>query len=102
MSSARHGKTTSARDPVTTAEVTHISPHGIWLLVGDREFFLPYARFPWFRDARIREIHELTLLHGTHLHWPSLDVDLELDSLEHPDHYPMVAGPGLRVADAKK
>src|ERR1035437_6435592 len=101
MKSARRGKNTSASDTVTTAEVTHVSPHGIWLLVGDREFFLPYAQFPWFREARIREIHEVTLVHGTHLYWPSLNVDLELDSLEHPEQYPLMAHSIRMVADSE-
>jgi hypothetical protein len=29
------------------------------------------------------------LLRGRHLHWVDLDVDLDLDSLEHPEHYPL-------------
>jgi hypothetical protein len=101
MNSARHGKNTSATDFGAMAEVTHVSSQGIWLLVGDREFFLTYARFPWFQEARIREIHQVTLLHGTHLYWPSLDVDLELESLEHPENYPLVAGSVRLVADAE-
>jgi len=29
-------------------EVTNISAHGLWLLVGEKEHFLPYDKFPWF------------------------------------------------------
>ena len=29
--------------------------------------------------------------HGEHLHWPTLDVDLSLDSLKHPEAYPLTA-----------
>jgi hypothetical protein len=25
----------------------------------------------------------------THLHWPELDVDLSLDTIEHPERYPL-------------
>jgi hypothetical protein len=25
------------------------------------------------------------------LHWPDLDVDLHVDSIEHPERYPLVA-----------
>ena len=73
------------------AEVTGIDAHGIWLFAGGGEHFLPYEEYPWFRDATVREIVDVHLLHGVHLHWPALDVDLALDSLETPERYPLVA-----------
>ena len=33
------------------AEVTNISPHGFWLLIDERELFLPFEGYPWFRRA---------------------------------------------------
>jgi hypothetical protein len=72
-------------------EVTNISTHGLWILVREREYFLPFDNYPWFRDATVRAITRVELLHESHLHWPDLDVDLELDSLDHPDRYPLVA-----------
>jgi hypothetical protein len=84
MSLPALGKSTFA------VEVTNISSHGIWLLVGEREYSLPYDKFPWFKDARIGEILDVHLLHGFHLHWPRLDIDLELASLESPERYPLV------------
>ena len=33
------------------AEVSHVSLHGLWLLVGDEELLLPFEQFPWFRVA---------------------------------------------------
>ena len=71
-------------------EVTNVGTHGLWLYVKGAEYFLPHDDYPWFRDARLAEILEVRLLHGTHLHWPALDVDLCLDSLDHPDAYPLV------------
>ena len=35
-------------------EVTHISSHGIWLLLNNKELFLPYAEFPWFIDRPVK------------------------------------------------
>ena len=34
-------------------EETNISTHGIWLLVDEREFFLSYEDFPWFKEVPI-------------------------------------------------
>ena len=73
-----------------SAEVTNISGHGLWLLVEGKEYLLPFDKFPWFRDARLSEILEVELLHGFHLHWPKLDVDLEVASLQNPDQFPLV------------
>jgi hypothetical protein len=83
MTSSQHGGSTCE------AEVTQIDGQGIWLLVGGAEYFLPYEEYPWFRDARVGEILNVELLDGNHLHWPALDVDLCLDSLNNPAGYPL-------------
>jgi hypothetical protein len=82
--SRRRGRSTSA------VEVSGLSRRGLWLLVGEVEFYLPYEQFPWFAEARVRDAYEVELLHETHLYWPALDVDLDLDSLQHPDDYPLI------------
>ncbi len=85
MRSEAPGDTTSA------AEVTNISPHGFWLIVDDREIFLPFAEFPWFREAPVGAICKVERPRPDHLHWPALDVDLTLDSILHPERYPLAA-----------
>ena len=80
------GMTTSA------AEVTNISKHGFWLLVSDQELFLPFEEFPWFQSASIAEVLNVELHHEKHLHWPDLDVDLTVDSVVHPERYPLKSG----------
>ena len=73
------------------AEVTNISGQGFWIWLGDREVFLPFERFPWFRDATVAGITRLERPQPFHLYWPDLDVDLEVDSIDHPERYPLVA-----------
>lgn len=87
MKSPALGKNTSS------AEVENISRHGIWLLVKGREYFLAYGDYPWFADAKLSEIHNVKLLRGKYLHWPDLDVDLELDSLSNREQYPLLYKP---------
>ncbi len=70
-------------------EVTQISPNGIWALVKDEEFFMSFEEFPWFQNATVAQIHNVSLLHGTHLRWPDLDVDLHVDSLKSLEKYPL-------------
>ena len=72
-------------------EVTNVSLHGFWLLTNDRELFLPFDDFPWFRDAPIGKV--LTVEEPTpgHFFWPDLDVDLGIESIEHPERFPLEA-----------
>lgn len=71
------------------AEIQNISAHGIWVLVNGQEFFMPFSEFPWFLKATIEQIYNLELFHGHHLHWPALDIDVDIDSLTYPTAYPL-------------
>jgi hypothetical protein len=70
-------------------EVTNISRHGFWLLLDGRELFLSFEDFPWFKHATIEAILRLERPSPGHLSWPDLDVDLAVDSIEHPERYPL-------------
>jgi hypothetical protein len=85
MRSAQRGKRTSA------VEVTNVSQHGFWLLFEDRELFLPFEKFPWFRDAPIAKLVQVRMPSLHHLYWPDLDVDLAVESIEHPERFPLVS-----------
>jgi hypothetical protein len=73
------------------AEVTNISKHGFWVLLGDEELPVPYADFPWFRTATVAQICELVRPTPNHLYWPALDIDLAVESLRNPQGYPLVS-----------
>lgn len=73
------------------AEVTQISKHGIWLLLQEKEHFLSFENFPWFKTAPVSAIQNVELLNEQHLYWPDLDLDLAVESIEHPDRFPLVA-----------
>ena len=84
----------------SVVELSNVSPHGLWLLVDEREIYLPFAEFPWFRDASIAELSVIAHPAPDHLRWPDLDVDLSIDSIDHPERYPLVSGVGERVREA--
>jgi hypothetical protein len=69
--------------------VENITPFGIWLYVKGKEYFLSYEDYPYFKEKTISSIQKVKLLHGFHLYWKDLDVDLEIDNLENPDKYPL-------------
>ncbi len=72
-------------------EVTNVSAHGFWILMKERELFLSFKVFPWFRDAPIASILRVKLLSSDHLYWPDLDVDLSVESIECPERFPLVS-----------
>jgi len=45
---------------------------------------------PWFMEAKIADILNVVLLHDFHPYWPSLDVDLDLSSLEDLSETPLM------------
>jgi hypothetical protein len=69
--------------------VENITPFGIWLFVREKEYFLSYSDYPYFENQTLSAIQNVKLLHGHHLYWPEVDVDLEIDNLENPERYPL-------------
>lgn len=82
MKSLKRGKGISVN-------VENITPFGVWLFVREKEYFLSYKDFPYFRDQTLNSIQNVQLLHGYHLYWPELDIDLEIDNLKNPEKYPL-------------
>ena len=79
---------------ITSAvEVTNISKHGFWILLGDEELLLAFAQFPWFKAATVEQITTVERPSPNHLYWPNLDVDLSVESIRHPETFPLVSRP---------
>jgi len=70
-------------------EVTHVSKHGLWLLLNDEELFLPFIEFPWFKAATIDQVCEVEHPSENHLYWPALDIDLTVESIRNPSKFPL-------------
>jgi hypothetical protein len=85
MKSAQLGKRTS------DVEVVSISSNGLWVLVDKREYFLGFAQFPWFKRAAVSAVLNVQRPGAGHLHWPELDVDLAIESIENPKRFPLVS-----------
>jgi hypothetical protein len=86
----------SARGARTSVEVLGLTPHALWLMVKGSELMLDFTRFPWFARASLEDVCDVTLLHGQHLCWPRLDIDLHVDSIEHPERFPLVSAVGKK------
>lgn len=75
----------------STVEVTHISKNGFWLLLDEEELMLPFANFPWFKKASVEQICDVERPGPNHLYWPKLDIDLSIESIRHPENFPLVS-----------
>jgi hypothetical protein len=64
------------------------------VLLGDEELPVPYAQFPWFKQATIEQVLNVERPSENHLCWPQLDVDLAVESLRHPEAFPLVSRAG--------
>ena len=72
-------------------EVTNISKNCFWLLLGDEELAVPFAEFPWFKNATVEQISDVQWPSTDHLYWPKLDIDLSVESIRNPDGFPLVS-----------
>lgn len=73
------------------AEITNVSTHCFWLLLGDEELAVPFADFPWFKKATIEQLSDVQRPSQDHLYWPQLDVDLSVQSIRQPGAFPLVS-----------
>jgi len=83
MKSVKNGKI------ISKAEITNISEHGFWLYFKDKEYFLPFVEYPWFKDCKIADLLNVRSDDSGNFNWPALDVDLKIEILQNPDHYPL-------------
>ena len=80
------------------AEVTHVSKFGFWLLIAEEELFVPFSEFPWVRQATIEQLMTIDWPTPDHLYWPLLDVDLSVESIRHPENFPLVSALSTKTA----
>lgn len=74
----------------TSVSVLMINAQGILLSVLGHDYFISYNRMPWLRDARISDVLNVRMAGRSAIEWVSLDVDLEIESLKHPERYPLI------------
>ena len=75
---------------LTSVAVLMINAQGMLITVQGQDYFLSYNRVPWLRDARVSSVLNVRMSGSRAIEWPELDVDLEIESLKHPERYPLV------------
>ena len=85
----RRGTSISAANGLPECQVTAIEPLGLWLLVGQMEYFVPFSDYPGLGTATLDQIFAVQLIAPDQLRWEALDIDIELEALAEPEHYPL-------------
>ena len=83
------GKNISPDDALAQSQITSIEHDGFWLLTEEGEFFVSFERYPAFSRAKLTQIFHFEQ-DGDAFYWPELDIDIELDALQHPEKYPLI------------
>ena len=81
-----------SKSGISTSEcnITGMNDLGFWVLVNDMEYFIPFSDYPGFKDASINHLLNIRYYPPAQLHWKDLDMDIELDSLSHPESFPLL------------
>lgn len=70
-------------------EITSITAIGLWLLAGNREYFVPFADYPAFREGTVDQIVNVQQPAPDQFYWPDLDIDIETAALNDPQRFPL-------------
>lgn len=80
----------NANSQNTSVSVLMINTQGIMLSVLGNDYFISYNRMPWLKDARICDVLNVQMVGRAAIGWAALDIDLEIESLKHPERYPLI------------
>lgn len=84
------GMTLRSSSQDTSVCVLMINDKGLMISVQGQDYFLSYNRIPWMRNASIADALNVQMSGRNAIEWPNLDVDLEIESLKHPERYPLL------------
>ena len=74
----------------SSVSVLMINDKGIMLSVKGNDYFISYNRMPWIKNASIMDALNVQMSGRNAIEWPTLNIDLEIDSLKHPKRYPLI------------
>ena len=75
----------------TSVKVYAIISNGIMIEAFGNDYFLSYNSNPWFENAKINDVFNVEPVGNIGVRWDALDVDLAIESLKHPEKYPLIA-----------
>ena len=70
-------------------EITAVTKNGIWILIDEKEYFIPFKDYPELLKLPLDEILKVKFNPPEHLYWEKADIDIELTALEKPEKFPL-------------
>jgi hypothetical protein len=83
-------KTLKTNGKNISVKVIAITANGLLISIPEGDFFLSYGDYPWFRNARVDEVLDVEMESNNAIRCDNLDVDLEIESILHPEKYPVI------------
>ena len=81
MNASKNGKNTS--------KVNFITSEGFYLQVNDKEYYLDFKDYPYFKQVPVKDIFNVEIDEYSDLHWNKYDIDLCEEILKAPEKYPL-------------
>ncbi len=72
------------------SSVTNISSVGFWIIANQKEYFISFKDYPYFKKATIDSVFNVKFISPRQFYWPDIDVDIELDALESPEKFKLL------------
>ena len=68
----------------------YVSRNGMWLYIGDCEYFIPFSDYPVLQRHTIEELSNYIIDNLGNIHWAELDIDIEKNSLDNPKKFLLI------------
>jgi hypothetical protein len=75
---------------ISVCNITSINDLGFWVLVNNKEYFIPFSDYQGFKDSSINQIFNIKFHPPSQLHWEELNIDIELNALIQPESFPLI------------
>jgi len=82
-------------------EVINISKHGFWIAYKNKEYFLSFDDFPWFKNKPLSAIFDVKEVSPGHFYWTKLDIDLSEEIIKNPIRFPLIAKEKIKNKETK-
>jgi len=83
-------KSSNSGTNILSNSVTAISNFGFWLICEEKEYFIAFDIYPAFKNASVSSIFNMKAISSGQLSWPDIDIDIEIESLDKPESYPLI------------
>jgi hypothetical protein len=78
---------------ILDCNITSINDLGIWILIENKEYFIPFADYSGFKNASLKQVFAVKFLPPSQLRWDEIDIDIELQALAQPEAFPLIYHP---------